>query len=282
MPQTIIELLKKGRGANKADPFRQGNLINLPETGDVIMTGDIHGHRRNFERIVSFTELEKNPDRHLILQEIIHGGPGDEHGNCLSFELLFDVIKYKLQFSSQVHIVMGNHDTAFINNSDVMKAGKEMNTSMRSALQRRFGIHIDQIDLAIKQFLFSQPLAVRCKNRIWMSHSLPADQYVDVFDPEVLHRPLKINDIVRPSSVYLLTWGRKHSQRNLDEMARLFDVDIFVLGHQPQETGFVQAGKNIIILASDHNHGVLLPINLAKSYNIEELTNAIVPLASIC
>jgi len=282
MLQTITELLKKGRDLNKADPFRQGNLINLPETGDVIITGDLHGHRRNFERIVSFAELEKKPGRHLILQEIIHGGPEDEHGNCLSFELLFDVIRYKLRFSSQVHIVMGNHDTAFINNSDVMKAGKEMNASMRSALQRRLGIHNDQIDLAIKQFLFSQPLATRCENRIWMSHSLPADQYVDKFNLEVLHRPLKINDIVRPNSAYLLTWGRKHSQQALNEMARLFDVDILILGHQPQSTGFLQAGTNTIILASDHNHGVLLPVDLAKSYNIEELINAIVPLASIC
>jgi len=282
MAETIVELLKKGRDANKADRFRQGNLINLPSQGSVIVTGDIHGHRRNFERIISFADLVNNAERHLVLQEIIHGGPEDRFGDCLSFELLFDVVRYKLQFPGRVHIMMGNHDTAFINNSYVMKGGREMNASMRSALERRFGRHIDQIDLAIRQFLFSLPLAVRCENRIGLAHSLPADRCVDDFDPEVLRRQLKVNDIVRPNSAYLLTWGRGHSQRTLDKMAELLDVDVFILGHQHQEKGFTRAGENALIIASDHNHGVLLPLDLGKPYSIDELVKAIVPLASIC
>jgi len=282
MPKKIIDLLKSGRSANQSDPFRKGNVIGLPGTGSLIVSGDIHGHRRNFQRIISFADLPNNTDRHLVLQEIIHGGPEDKHGNCLSFELLFEAVRYKLQFPDRVHLIMGNHDTAFINNTNVMKAGKEMNTLMRSALQRRFGRDFEQVDLAMRQFLFSQPLAVRCQNRIWLSHSLPADHYVDKFDIEILNRPLKVNDIVRPSSAYLLTWGRTHSPETLNKMAGLFDVDVFILGHQPQETGFTQVSNNTIIIASDHNHGVLLPIDLAKSYTVKELINALVPLASIC
>jgi hypothetical protein len=64
-------------------------------------------------------------------------------------------------------------------------------------------------------------------------------------------------------------------------MAELFDVDIFILGHQPQQQGWSRAGKNLIIIASDHNHGCLLPIDLAKSYTVETLIDSIVPLASI-
>jgi len=129
--------------------------------------------------------------------------------------------------------------------------------------------------------LFSQPLAIRCEDRIWLSHSLPSDRLVDKFDPEILNRELKVNDIVKPGSAYLLTWGRKMSQELLDKMAELFDVDIFVLGHQPQEMGWCQAGKNLIIIASNHNHGCLLPIDLARSYTVEELIEALVPMASL-
>ena len=176
---------------------------------------------------------------------------------------------------------MGNHDTAFINSSEVMKDGKEMNRAMRLAMEREFQQAGADVELAIRQFLFSQPLALRCNNRIWVSHSLPSDRFFDKFDPKILDRQLKINDVVRPGSAYLLTWGRKHSQALLDKMAKLFDVDIFILGHQPQEQGWNQAGDNLIIIASNHNHGCVLSTDLAKSYTIEQLIDSIVPLASI-
>jgi len=281
MHQTIIDLLNKGIEAGNADKFRRGNVIHLPANGSLILTGDIHGHRRNFERIVAFADLANNPDRHIVLQEIIHGGPEDSQGGCLSYQLLFDAVRYKLTFPDRVHIIMGNHDTAFINSSEVMKDGKEMNRAMRLAMDREFQQDGATVELAIRQFLFSQPLALRCDNRIWVSHSLPGDRFVDKFDPKILDRQLKINDVVRPGSAYLLTWGRKHSQALLDKMARLFDVDIFILGHQPQEQGWNQAGDNLLIIASNHNHGCLLSTDLAISYTIEKLIDSIVPLASI-
>lgn len=282
MPQKIIELLKKGRQANHADKYRKAGLVSLPAAGDLILTGDIHGHRRNFQRICAFADLANNPERHVVFQEVIHGGPEDEHGGCLSFELLFDLVRYKLEFPDRVHIVMGNHDTAIINQSEVMKNGKEMNVAMYSALKRQFGESTDDLELALRQFLFSQPLAVRCQNRIWFSHSLPDNRYIDKFDHQIFFRELKINEVVRPNSAYLLTWGRRHSAKTLDKLAELLDVDIFILGHQPQEQGFRKVAENLLIIASDHNHGVLLPIDLKKDYTIEQLLENIVLLGSIC
>jgi len=281
MPQTIVDLLNKGIEANNADKYRRGNLIRLPAEGNLIVTGDLHGHRRNFERIVAFADLAGNPDRHIVLQEIIHGGPEDSLGGCLSYRLLFDVVRYKLSFPERVHIIMGNHDTAFINNSEVMKDGREMNRAMRLAMDREFGSDGADVELATKQFLFSQPLAVKTESRICVSHSLPGDRFVEKFDSKVLDRELKINDVVRPGSAYLLTWGRRHSQELLDKMAGLLDVDVFILGHQPQEQGWSRAGENLIIIASNHNHGCLIPIDLAQSYTVEKLLESIVPLASV-
>ena len=281
MHRTIIDLLNKAADANNEDNFRHGNVIHLPAEGSLIVAGDIHGHRRNFERIIAFANLDANPDRHVILQEIIHGGPEDKEGGCLSYKLLFDVARYKLNFPHRVHIIIGNHDTAFISNIQVMKNGKEMNRPMCLAMQREFQQACPEVIQAIRQFLFSQPLAVRCNNRIWISHSLPAERFVDKFDPQILSRPLQPDDLDRPGSAYLLTWGRRHSQPLLDKLAELFDVDLFILGHQPQQQGWTQAGKNLIIIASDHNHGCLLSLDLTKSYTVDELINSIVPLTSI-
>ena len=281
MPEKIVELLNKGMEANNADKFRQGNLIRLPSHGSVIITGDLHGHRRNFERIVALANLGQNKNTHVILQEIIHGGPEDEEGGCLSYKLLFDAVAYKVKFPDRVHIIMGNHDTAFISNTDVMKNGKEMNVAMRSALDREFRHASERVKLAIKQFLFSQPLAVKCDNGILVCHSLPGDHYAEKFDKRIFERQLRINDIIRPGSAYLLTWGRSHSQRLLDVMSKSLDADTFILGHQRQETGCSKAGNNLIIIASDHDHGCVLPIDLAKSYTVEKLLQLIIPLAAI-
>ena len=281
MSQEIIELLDKAVEANAADRFRRGNLIVLPASGNLVISGDLHGHRRNFERIVAFADLAKNPGRHVILQEIIHGGPEDAEGGCLSYRLLLEAVRYKLKFPDRVHIIMGNHDTAFISNIVVLKNDKEMNRAMQLALNNEFAERSIDVSQAIVRFLFSQPLAVRCDNRVWLSHSLPADRLVDKFDTAVLSRPLKNTDLMRPGSVYILTWGRQHSQALLDRMAKLFDVDIFILGHQPQLQGWSKAGDNLIILASDHNQGCLLSIELSKSYTIDELAEAIVPMAYI-
>jgi hypothetical protein len=281
MAVELIKLLEAGILANQQDKYRKANMIVLPQEGDAIIAGDIHGHRRNFERIVSYSNLEKNPDRHLVLQEIIHGGPEDEQGGCLSYEVLADAARLKIKFPDRVHIILANHDTAFICNSDVMKNGKEMNAAMRAALERRFGKDVKAVESAIERFLFSQPLAVRCPNRIWASHSLPSDRMVEKFDFTIFDRQLKIIDIVRPNSAYLLTWGRGQSAESLKFLAQKLDVDLFVLGHQVQEAGWMSNNENMIIVDSQHNHGHLLHIDLGSQYTIEKLVVSLVPIASI-
>ena len=196
MPQTIIDLLNRGITANHADRVRRANLVRLPHGGSLVVGGDIHGHRRNFERLVAHADLRHHPGRHLVLQEIIHGGPEDHAGGCLSYQLLFDAIRLKLDFPDRVHFVMGNHDTACINSSEVMKGGKEMNRAMSAALRRQ---------LALKQVLFSQPLALRCDNRVWVSHSLPGDRFAAAFDTGIFDRELQISDCEKPGGAYTLT-----------------------------------------------------------------------------
>jgi hypothetical protein len=279
--ECLIELLERYAEANNNDKYRFGNIIRLPAQGSLIVTGDLHGHRRNFERAISYADLDHHADRHLIFHEIIHGGPEDSLGGCLSFRLLYDVFRFKVNFPDRVHVIIGNHDTAFMNNSEVMKDGREMNHAMCQAIGREFNDAAGAVESAMRQSLFSQPLAVRCDNRIWISHSLPADRSIGKFDPGIFNRTLENNDIVRPGSAYLLTWGRKHSQALLDSLATTFDIDTFVLGHQHQGEGWYQAGKNLIILDSNHNHGCLLSIDLAQSYTIEQLIEATVPLASV-
>lgn len=281
MPEQTLELLKAGANAHQQDKFRAGNLVTIPAGKDVIVTGDLHGNRRNFERIVNFADLDNNPDTHLVLQEIIHGGPEDEKGGCLSFQILFEAIKLKINHPDNVHILMGNHDTAFISHSEVMKNGKEMNQSMRDALERSFGVRASEIDLEIARTLFAQPLAIKCANRIMLAHSLPSDSAVDDFDIGIFDRNLKVNDIVRPQSAYLWTWGRRQSKKNVDKLAKILDVDMFIVGHQNQPEGFKRISDKLLIIASDHNHGMFVKFNTSDQMTMDQLVSCVTPLASL-
>jgi len=281
MAHPVIELLQKGKEASRADTFRHGNLIRLPAEGSLVISGDLHGHRRNFERICTHSNLADNPDRHLVLQEIIHGGPQDDQGGCLSYRVLFEAIRLKIAFPDQVHIIMGNHDTAFLTGSEVMKDGREMNRAMLRAIKNEFSDAWQDIDQTLKDYMLSQPLAVKTHNKLWMSHSLPSDRLADKFDLEILSRPIQVSDCQKPGPVYVLTWGRRMSQDLLDKLARALDVELFILGHQPQSEGWSRAGENLLILASEHNHGCLVHVQLDQVYTLDKLVNSTIPLSSI-
>lgn len=281
MPQQAIELFNQAGELNLQCPLRKGNIVHLPERGRVIIAGDLHGHQRNFDRLMRRADLDNNPDTHLILQEIIHGGPEDDYGGCLSYRLLLEALKIKLKYPNQIHLILGNHDTAAICNTSVLKAGKEMNLAFKTAMRRHYMAKFDDVENAMKAYLMTQPLAVRCANRIWVSHSLPADGYAEDFDIGIFERPYTLEDIQRPHLVYLLTWGRHQSKESLQKLAGKLDVDLFVLGHQPQEMGWTVVGDNTLIIATEHNHGCFLEFDLSHGYTLQELCDKIVPVASI-
>ena len=46
---------------------------------------------------------------------------------------------------------------------------------------------------------------------------------------------------------------------------------MLVTGHQPQETGWGVNGEQHLILASEHNQGVFLPLKLDETYDMPGL-----------
>ncbi|MEE8170086.1 MAG: hypothetical protein V3T70_06020, partial [Phycisphaerae bacterium] len=136
--------------------------------------------------------------------------------------------------------------------------------------------HSDAVLAAVKEFIASFPLAARTPNRVWLSHSLPDEGELKAFDPDVVHRNEHApRDLTDGGSVYQLIWGRAHSPALLDRLAEAWDVDWFIIGHQPQEMGHDVLFDRLIILASDHNHGTFLPFDLSRPQTIESLTRNI-------
>lgn len=266
---------------NREDPLLRGSQLWFPDYGQVVMTGDLHGHRRNFQKLKRFCDLRHAGVRHVILHEIIHEEVESPVAQDTSHEVLLNAAKWKCEFPDQVHFLMGNHDLAQLNRHEITKNGRVVTVDFEDAVHDAFRTDAPSVLHAIHTFLRSLPLAGRTHNRVFFSHSLPSLRDLPVFDPAVLTRALTDEDLRDRGSAHALVWGRYQSAAVIDTLREMLDVDWFVCGHQPQEGGFEVFHNRMVVLASDHNHGVFLKLDLKKPVTLETLTKGIQPFAAV-
>lgn len=280
-PRQAIDLLLTAAEYNRTHPLRNGNKLHLPNMGELIVTGDLHNHQRNFDRIKKFANLASFPDRHVILQELIHGGPLGPDGEDTSLQLLMEACLWALDFPGRVHFLLANHELAQITGVAVMKDGYDLTERFNRAYGLWYAGRGPAVAAAFRDFVMSMPLAAISATGLLLSHSLPSDSDMPTFDPSILERQLTGEDFQRNGSVYKLIWGRNQTQAVMDQLSKAWWADLYICGHQAQESGHGIMGRNMFLLDSSHNHGVLLPLLLEKQYTISDLSARVVPLAGI-
>jgi hypothetical protein len=272
----VTETFDAAAEENRLSTMRHEQTVVLPATGEVWMTGDLHDHRTNFGKLVRAADLTNNPDRHLILHELIHGDHYDQSGADDSWQTLYKAAELKCSFPHQVHFLLANHDLAQIQGEGIMKAGLSVCEAFTAGVKRDFAAGADAVGFSISEFLLSLPLAVRCPHGLFFCHSLPTDGQIAAFDFTVFDRALTGRDYQRKTGpVYQLIWGRNISPAAAAAFAEKVDTNLLVTGHQPQETGYAVNGDHHLILASEHSQGVFLPIDLRKTYDMPGLVNSI-------
>ena len=103
-PEVVISLFKRATRANLVSRLRRGATVRLPPEGTLIMTGDLHDHGLNLQRLLKLASLSSGPDRHLILHEIIHG-PYQVNRRDMSVRTLARVAALKIHYPEQVHLL---------------------------------------------------------------------------------------------------------------------------------------------------------------------------------
>jgi hypothetical protein len=272
----FIEMLQTAGEENKLSPMREGNVVTLPAEGEVWMTGDLHDHRNNFKKFVALADLANHPQRHIVLHELIHGDHIDMNGAEDSWRMLYDAAKLKCDFTNQVHFLMANHDLAQVFGEGISKGGTDVCEAFRKGIKRDFPERYHFIETTISEFLLSLPLAIRTQNGLWFSHSLPRETEVDNFDYDVLQRELKGEDFKRKTgAAYQLIWGRGVMESGVKKFADKVHAKLIITGHQPQDSGFLVNGERHLIVASDHNQGVFVPLSLSDDYDMDGVTSRI-------
>ncbi len=264
----LLKLFDRAVAANWLDSHRSGSLIELPSEGEVLITGDIHGSTKDSAAIVKLAALDENPHRHLIIQEVTHQL---EMGEDLSFRVLEKTASLKAKYPHRVHILLGNHELAEIQGREIFKGGICLNLLFDNAMERTYGKGKDSVRKMYVEFIKTMPLAAVTQKGVFIAHSTPNAQDLDMYSMNFFRRAPSPQDFEKNGLIEKLVWGRDYSQDTADLASRILGFDLFVVGHAPCARGFETPNSRHLILDCKDRHAAFLLLDLGKSYTHEDL-----------
>ncbi len=281
MPHPVANTFRQVTQLIVEDPHRTGNCLRFAAGEEVLYTGDIHGNRANLTKILRYADLGSHPRRRLVLQELIHDGPGDQAGGDRSFELLLRAARLKISYPQRVHFLLGNHDLAQFTGNEITKNGAGLCKAFDEALERSFGEAAEEVRQAVCDAFRALPLAGRCEGGTFLSHSLPSPGRMALVDWEILDRPYRQEDFPRGGSVYEFVWGRGHTPEQLEELARRLQARFFLMGHQPVRGGYQIVPDRAAIIASESSHGTVLAFDAGEELSAEIVSERVRPIVAL-
>lgn len=237
--------------ANRDTPARRGNIIELDagRGDDVLIAADLHGNRLNFQRLCEVADLANHPGRHLVMQEICHGGPSyPAGGGCMSHLLLEDAIRLKTEYPERFHFLLSNHELAELTDFPIAKGRKMLNLAFRCGVTELYGPASDVVREGYQDFIRSCPLAIRIHDGVFVSHSLPENVDTAGFDVSVFERAIEPAELMPGGAVFRLLWGRDYRFANADAFARLVGAEMLIHGHEPCPDGCSLPNERQVIL----------------------------------
>ena len=280
MAHPVADIFRQAAQANISDPRRGGNVISIEPGCDVIVAGDIHGNRGAMVKILSRANLAANANCRIVFQEVIHGPANPTTKSDRSIELLMRLARLRISNPQQVLLVLGNHDLAQATGNEIAKEGCGMCKAFTEAVRIEFKHAADEVLEAVNEFLLTIPLAARCPNGVFISHSLPSPSRMQKASPEILDRPYEQKDLVRGGAVYEWTWGRGQTHEQLQQLAEQLKVSYFILGHRHAEAGFEIISPLGLTISSDTQRGHVIRFASDEPFGPENLDKALMPIAA--
>lgn len=248
-PHRLLRTLSQAGAAFRGTLGRRGRLVHLEAAREVLAAGDLHGNVENFRLLLEKAQLGKHPERHLVLQELIHGSFRYLAGGDKSHQLVDLLAALKCQYPRQVHLLLGNHELAQWTGQAIAKNEFELNALFREGVDTAYGANAARIYAAYLDLFAVVPLAVRTGNRVFLSHSLPKAARLEHFDRAILEAETHRTQDLRPGgAVHALVWGRDTSKATAEKFLEKVDADLLITGHIPCERGFDVPNERQLIL----------------------------------
>lgn len=304
-PEVTCGVLLAGAAANREAACRRGSIDVIGPPGTLVATGDLHDNPVHLRRLVQLSGLERLSEdgdaegggapgppplvdqgmpapAHLVLHEVIHS---DRliNGMDFSYRALARVAALKADHPEHVHTLLANHELSQIVGAGIVKNGVRVVEAFDGGVEYVFGEEAGRVQEAIEAFVRSMPVALRCvtpRGDILCAHSLPGIGSMAKFDPTVLERALTDADYVpRKGAAHLMVWGRGYDHDQLEDLVERWGINLFILGHEHVPGGIRVFEPNAIVLNSDHDEGVYLPIDLSTLPRPSVLAGQVRPLA---
>src|SRR6267142_2723151 len=248
-PQRLLTTLQQAARAFRATPGRTGRFTRLPAGAEVMVVGDLHGNVENFRLALKVADLAGQPQRHLVLQEVVHGPFQYPQGGDKSHQLLDLVAALKCQYPARVHFLLGNHELAQWLNQRIGKGDVDQNQWFYAGVEIAYREHAEQIYAAYLELFDAADLALRTENRVFISHTYPSAKNLPRFDLAVLEQDHIADEEKRLGGiVHSLVWNRDLSQANVEAFLKKVDADWLITGHIPCEQGYMTPNDRQIIL----------------------------------
>jgi len=285
----VIDALRAGASACREATCRQGSIELIEAPGQLIATGDTHDNPTNFKAVLAAAGLDGEfgaEEKHLTLHEIIHPDLPESRELPLdtSYRGLTRIAYLKSQYPELVHVLLANHELAQAIGSGIMKNGVRVVDAFNAGVHSVFGDQSDRVHDAISDFVLSLPIALRCRcpqGDILCAHSLPGPASMGRFDSTILDRELTPDDYQpRVGSAHLMVWGRGYDHDQLEDLTERWGVNLFILGHEHAPSGYTVVNPNAIVLNTDHNRGVYLPIDLNDAPTVDVCVRNMVSINS--
>jgi Calcineurin-like phosphoesterase len=248
-PDRLLNTLRQAARAFRQTPNRVGRLVRLPAGAEVLVAGDMHGSVENFRLLLRRADLAGHLERHLVLQEVVHGPFRYPGGGDKSHQLLDLVAALKCQFPERIHFLLGNHELAQWQGQIIAKGFETQNDLFELGVENAYADWGPQVLAAYNELFAAADLALVTANRVWLSHSLPSSRRVGTFDLADLERDEpRSEDLVLGGAVHALVWGRDVSEANAAAFLARVDADLLITGHIPCEEGYMTPNSCQLIL----------------------------------
>ncbi|QDU62081.1 hypothetical protein Pan216_29470 [Planctomycetes bacterium Pan216] len=277
--EKLIRTIRNAAICLRATRGRRGNVVHLDDADDVVIGGDLHGNLDNLRGLLELADLEKRTNRHLVLQEFVHGSARYPNGACTSHQLLDVLATLKCQYPHRVHLLMGNHELAEWTGRRIAKDGVSYTELFVAGVETAYPGCTEEVMAAYREMISSMVLGVRTPNRIFASHSFPPRERLDEFDVSLLSGfGIAEPQLERRSSLYYLLWGRDVSAEAADRWAEVVDADLFVTGHIACEQGYSVPNHRQVIVDCVDEPACCVVVSATEAIEHQQLRESVVVL----
>jgi protein phosphatase len=253
-----------------------GRLVRMNPSGEALVVGDLHGDLESLVHILQESDVVQRMSRSDFVKLVFLGDYGDR-GN-FSPEVIWTVLKLKLQFPSQVVLMRGNHE-----------GPKEMLAyphDLPSQLKRRFGRDSSSAYDRLFDLFGCLYTAVLVRNVCVMVHGGPSTEVHNVKDLANAHTSFPKSSVLEdvlwsdPSDYIKGVYpssrgaGKLFGKDVTVRFLRVFRARFIVRGHESCDDGFrIDHDGRVLTLFSRKGspyfnaHGAYLDVEMSEEFH---------------